>query len=130
MCEVRNSTIKGAGKGLFAMRDFKEGEIVTVYGGSYFINDQSPYLLTDDYGIIWDGSHDFSETELGRWANDADYKTNFENNTFFETIYGLGRPPVLVASRDIKNGEEIFVSYGPRYWKYFGEIIKGGSTST
>lgn len=122
---VKASNIPGAGLGLFTTKDIKAQEIITGYGGSFFINPKSKYLLRDQYGITWDGEKEFdARTELGRFANDADFekeKHGFENNSEFCTLRELGVPPVLIATRDIAAGEEIFVGYGPKYWGYWGE---------
>ncbi len=125
MCEVKPSNIPGAGCGLFAVKHFKAGDIITNYGGSFFIDRNSEYLLLDEYGITWDAKHDYDEkTELGRFANDADFKPEnfnykFSNNCEFVTCEAMGISPKLIATRDIEIGEEIFVPYGKKYWNFW-----------
>jgi len=115
---VKESTIPGAGMGIFANKDFKKGDFITGYGGTPMGHPQSLYILTDCHGILWDSEEHYdAEFELGRYANDADYNTNFSNNSYFDTCPFVGVPPVLRASRDIKAGEEIFCGYGEEYWK-------------
>lgn len=126
-CEIRESGIPGAGKGLFAIVPIKKDEIITGYGGSFFINVKSKYLLRDSLGVTWDAEEDYDdELELGRFANDADFNPEnfghrYQNNCEFYSSPILGIPPKLKATRDIEAGEEIFVPYGENYWSFWGK---------
>ena len=128
MLYVKKSQLPKAGKGLFVAKDIKKGEIITPYEGEkltwkqcqqrnankkgkekgayyFYINDKN---CVDAEYCLW---------ALGRYANDAAGPvrvTGLRNNAQYEVIKGK---PYIVATRNIKAGSEIFVSYGKDYWK-------------
>ena len=60
---------------------------------------------------------------LARYANDARGLTRIpglRNNALYAIRKGQ---PFIQATRDIKPGEEIFVYYGPDYWKEHAEEV-------
>ncbi|KAL9188714.1 hypothetical protein ACHAXT_007092 [Thalassiosira profunda] len=125
---VRTSTIAGAGKGLFACKPIPKGAIVCHYTG-YRHHYQSQKRLKDRAYVLklqngWpkhdrrnDGFVDALPTKdkLARFINDA--RNDERCNVKFEHIQqpDIWHCPV-VAQRDIQEGEELFISYGPRYW--------------
>ena len=186
---VDTSTIKNAGRGLFAARHIKEGEVVTCYPGdaivrttvdckgsesaNHDIKDRSNWVITwgdhistddlDANGIIGDhqvlpddllpyiihamgdygilglpiySSRDANDdtTYLGHFANDGASNIPFTvedvgpyiiescelSNAVNKDVCGCHI--VTVATRDIQEGEEIFVVYGPGYWMEANEI--------
>lgn len=122
---IGSSGIPGAGKGLFAEHDFKRGELIIPVTGPHYtaketieVHYENEYLLE-----LNDGTGDCIEvTNEARYANDAKGITAMPgvvNNAQFwsaedHTMY-------LSATRTIKKGQEIFVSYGKAYWR---EILK------
>jgi uncharacterized protein len=118
--EVKHSKIRGAGQGLFTKKAIKKGEFLCHYFGVYVDKDSvqngyydSDYLLQErGNDLIIDAADPLSC--LGRYANDSlsRKKTNsifkFYNNTYGASIN---------ASKAIKKGEEIYVSYGSEFWK-------------
>jgi uncharacterized protein len=125
MLSVKKSQIPFSGQGLWAEKEFKRGEVIVKYdgdritwkecerrneaqegyGGYYlFINKRN---CVDAQYTLW---------AQGRYANDAAGLTRVEglrNNARYEIIKGEA---FIIASRNIKAGEEIFVSYGRGYW--------------
>ena len=94
-----------------------------------------PKFVLDDYCFSWDAHYHFlghpmfdtDPTYLGHFVNDAAKPTADPNshdvyvavsmskmNCVFEDLQRL--TVAVVASRDIKAGEELFVSYGLGYW--------------
>ncbi len=134
---VRKSTIPNAGRGLFANITFNIDDCVAEYNGKIIgqkevdkLTEQNQYQyiaqLTDFLAI--DGYRD-EKTGLGSFVNDirtktkhnayfyvSDYKPNNDNHNF-------GRKTnlrvFLIASNKIEKGDEIFVSYGSKYWEIF-----------
>lgn len=126
MLYVKKSTLPKAGKGLFTKAPIKKGEIVCEYegekvtwkeclrrnenqegkGGYYFhITDKN---CVDAQYTLW---------AMGRYANDATGVSRIKglrNNAKYEVIKGK---PYIVATRNIKEKEEVFVSYGKEYWE-------------
>lgn len=132
--KVRTSTIEGAGNGLFASSSIQKDAIVCYYSG-YRHHYQSQKRLKDRTYVLklqngWprhdrrnDGFVDALPTTnvLARYINDPIGPSGSVNeercNVKFSHIQqpGIWHCPV-VAMRDIEEGEELFISYGPRYW--------------
>lgn len=101
--EVKKSNIKGVG--LFALRDFEDGEIILDYDDSDIVRDVS--ILTDH---DWDFNTDFLENGKVVWQKEPERSRNHscDPNSYDKTINGVRR---LVAKRRIKRGEEITGDY-------------------
>lgn len=106
--ECRDSPIHG--RGIFAIRDIKKGDIVETFPVILFdrtdINEKS---VIRDYDIIYRGSKNAIMFGYGSIYNHMD-----DNNS--EWYYINERTMQITAIKDIKKDEEIFVSYGPNYW--------------
>jgi hypothetical protein len=128
--KVAPSTIEGAGNGLFATAHIPKGAVVCNYSGfrhhyqsqKRFKGSARAYVLKLQNG--WpkhnrmnDGFVDALPTEdvLARFINDP--KLEERCNVKFEHIQepGIWHCPV-VSLRDIEEGEELYISYGPVYW--------------
>jgi hypothetical protein len=118
---IADSGIPGAGRGLFAGQDFKRGQLILHITGprlsAFEINNNeepNDYLLeiNDDSGDCIDVQGE------ARYANDAkgiSSTPGLVNNAQFcscddHSMY-------MEATRTIRKGQEIFVSYGKGYWK-------------
>ncbi len=128
---VKKSTLPNAGKGLFTKVDIKKnerfieyvGEIITeaeldrraekdVYGYAFYISKKK---CIDAY---------YMPEVLARYANDAKGLTRVKginNNCCYEVYKNRGW---IKAEKNIKAGEEIFVSYGAEYWRDIRYNIK------
>lgn len=123
--EVKKSLIPGAGMGLFATSTFKRGDRVIEYTGEIitWAECQKRNEALDGVGLYYFYVSDRKcidaqnvPESLARYANDAAgfvRLPGFRNNSRFEVIKGK---PYIIASRNIKPGEEIFVAYGKEYW--------------
>lgn len=152
---IATSTVPGAGRGLFASCDCKQGDLLTCYPGDalVIIPDDEPewtvlwgnhvsnpeahdidklvgYMVHayDDYGVVGLPSSDDNPAYLGHFANDgcveiptceadlAPYtiESNHVANAMHDDLDQSHM--VTTATRDIFQGEEIFVTYGPDYW--------------
>ena len=121
---VKRSTIPNAGLGLYAERDYKKGETITKYSGKQVSSDNHKY---DDSEFKFQFSKDTSivsnstQDEVGRYANTCRQKQKKDkickgNNARFKAHKRNGRVRVrIAASKPIKKGQEIFVSYGPGF---------------
>ena len=141
---VAPSSIPKAGLGLFAVRDYKKGEVVTFYEGE--IIDHKEARRREDRGIdthirvhialrfYIDGFHtDASDPLVGKasfinhkrtGANvDFGFADSASNKAKMESFLRGGafaldpkqRKTFVFALRDIKAGEEFFVDYGRDY---------------
>jgi hypothetical protein len=121
---VTTSTVQGAGYGLFAARDFARGDHIADYTGDEVIprnaGDGGPYCLTVTRRRLIDAAR--TNTGYGRWANDP-RGTNSGPNAEF--VVNVARKTGRVrATRRVRKGEEILVSYGPSYWNALGPHAK------
>ena len=116
--QIKKSQIPKSGKGLFALESIKSGEIICGFLGE-FINKKELELRGGEYSIeissklFFDTLHYES---FAKYANDVNgtKKSKFHNNSYIEIHDNM---PVLVSTKDIKPGEEIFCDYGEEYWK-------------
>lgn len=119
---VKKSQIPGAGKGLFTKVDIKRGARITEYAGKIKkwkdikdVEIKNRYLLYMNKNHVIDAE---GNTEcFGMYANDArglNKEAHLKNNASY---YIFGKKVFITASRNIKAGEEIFVSYGKEYWE-------------
>lgn len=123
--EVRLSQIPGSGMGLFACKTFRRGDRIIEYEGEWITWAQCRKRNEGMEGV---GAYYFYISDrkcvdaqntpeaLARYANDAAGFVRLpgvRNNARFEVYRGR---PYIVASRTIKPGDEIFVSYGRDYW--------------
>ncbi len=120
---VNESQIEGAGKGLFtAIKIFKD-EIISVFKGEILSateikkrikNNADAYFINMVDGRIMDS---MNTKCFAKYANDAQgiSKSRFKNNA----VISLDENDnvCIVATKNIKAGEEIFCSYGKQYWE-------------
>jgi hypothetical protein len=129
---VKKSLIPGAGKGLFTTTPIKKGEKVIEYLGE-IINweeyerrverDEDGYLFFINKKKCIDAFN--TPEHIARFANDAAGITKVKglNNNTEYIIEGKTRC-FIIAKRNIKAGEEIFVSYTREYWDCIRYNIK------
>ena len=128
MLHVMKSTLQDAGKGLFTDSDIEKGKIVCEYEGEKITwkeaerrNDLDKggyvyYINEKNCVDAWDYTKTF-----GRYANDAAGVSRIRgirNNSTYDVVRGR---VYIRATRNIRAGEEIFVSYGRQYWN----IVRG-----
>ena len=117
---VKRSTVPGAGRGLFAERDLEAGADLGVYSGlevsgpEALRGDRSgAYALEVKRGLLIDAAP--TNAAVTRFANDA-RGTSKRPNAAFRRNPRTGEVH-LKATRRIRRGEEVLVSYGPAYWR-------------
>jgi SET domain-containing protein len=132
MLFIQESLIPGAGKGLFTDTLIKKGKIIIEYTGEKLTWAQCEKRNNEQEGLngyfffvsknnCIDAQHTLDS--LGRYANDAQgYKKveGLKNNAEYQIIK---RKPYIIAKKNIKAGEEIFVSYGKEYWDVMKEYF-------
>jgi uncharacterized protein len=124
MLYVKRSQIPKAGKGLYTDSPIKKEEYFIEYEGEEVTWDEVLKRSENGRGgyafyISKKRCIDAFDTPeaLARYANDARgmVKTSgLRNNAVYAIKKGK---PYIQATRNIKPGEEIFVYYGPDYWK-------------
>jgi len=123
---IQDSQITNAGKGLFTAIDIYKDEIISFFKGEILTEieaEKRVKLGNDKYfmnmlnGSILDAMH--SEC-FAKYANDAEAfsKLKFKNNS--KITLDDEDNVCLIATKKIKSGNEIFCSYGAKYWKKHG----------
>jgi hypothetical protein len=150
--ELKKSNIPEAGRGVFAIKNIKAGEIITFYPADYIcykyktgeyviltseiahnagyndIDCNFEYCLSVDnnYSIIGDPRIYNDNRYIGHLINDGylpskidtsvEYYLNSskKSNCCFYSINGLQM--AIIATKDINIGEELYISYGHKYW--------------
>jgi hypothetical protein len=108
--DIRASTIKNAGLGVFVGKDIPAGVYIDVYTGDLLSIATSRYYFQIDDGIGIDaGSYPRCYMAM---LNDG-----FEKNNCMFRVDDETRQVSVWSIRDIKAGEELFVSYGEDFWK-------------
>jgi len=116
---VKESAIQGAGKGLFTAIAIYKDEVICLFKGEQLSHEESlkrmlagedRYFINLLEGGIMDSMHVHC---FAKYANDV-VGSKFRTNAKI----GLDEQDnvCIVATRRILPGEEIFCSYGKRYW--------------
>lgn len=130
---VKKSKLPNAGKGLFTTKAIEKGTKIIEYKGE--IIDWKEYTKRVDKsedGYLFFVNRKYcidafkTPQYKARYANDASGLTRvkgLKNNSEYDVI---GGKCYIVAKRDIKAGEEIFVDYSKDYWDSVRFNIKHG----
>ncbi len=128
---VKKSKLPGAGKGLFTTRSIRKDSKIIEYRGEIIgyneyrrraRNEVDQYLFFLRSDLCIDAMHTLQYK--ARYANDAAGITRvkgFKNNSDYIIF---GDKCFIVASRDIKAGEEIFVDYTKPYWDHMRKRMR------
>lgn len=120
------SQIPHSGNGLYTAIDIYKDEVIALFKGEILSNEEAKkrvkankdqYFINLLNGTIMDS---INTACFAKYANDASglSASNFKNNADI----GLDENELvcIIAKRKIKAGEEIFCSYGKKYWKKHG----------
>ena len=128
---VRPSTIPNAGNGLFADIDFAKNGLITEYEGEEEADADAKrkhyrditHHITRHDGRLIHGLKDPTQA-IGRggasFANDPKEAGRYNAKYFWRpdpATSGTTNKVFLKATKDIRKGDEIFVSYGTSYWR-------------
>ena len=123
---VKTSQIKNAGKGLFTAIDIYKNEIISLFKGEVIDNTEAAKRVErgeDKYfiNLLDDSILDSMHIDcFAKYANDAEgfSKGKFRNNA--KITLDDDNNVCIKATKDIDFGDEVFCSYGKRYWKKHG----------
>jgi hypothetical protein len=122
---IQESQLPQAGKGLFTAITIYKDEIIAYYGGKVLTkaevnlrikNKQDQYFINQLDGTILDS---LNSNCFAKYANDAQGLdvSKFKNNA--KISLDESEKICLIATTKIKLGEEIFCSYGKKYWSKY-----------
>ena len=126
---IRQSTIPGAGKGLFTREKIRKGERIVEYKGRVRtwkevedagVFNAYVFYIEKDY-VIDAKSYNRS---LARYANDAQGLNRVKGITNNAEYQEDDKKVFIHALRNIPAGAEICVGYGKDYWKVVRENMK------
>lgn len=120
---IQKSQIENSGNGLFTAIEIYKDEIISIFKGKIITNTEAESIVKlneDKYFInLLDGTILDSNTVdcFAKYANDSNgfIKSKYKNNS--KITLDDANNVCLVATKNIKSNEEIFCSYGKRYWK-------------
>jgi len=120
---IQDSQITNAGKGLFTAIDIYPNEIISLFKGEILTDNEAQKRVSegnDRYFInMLDGSilDSMNVDCFAKYANDAEAfsKLEFKNNS--KITLDDDDNVCIVATKKIKSQQEIFCSYGVKYWK-------------
>jgi hypothetical protein len=123
---IQKSQIENSGNGLFTAIEIYKEEIISIFKGKIITNTEAESIVKlneDKYFInLLDGTILDSNTVdcFAKYANDSNgfIKSKYKNNS--KITLDESNNVCLVATKNIKSNEEIFCSYGKRYWKKHG----------
>ncbi|RYZ30965.1 MAG: SET domain-containing protein [Chitinophagaceae bacterium] len=125
---VKESTIPGAGKGLFTKVEISKGERVVEYKGRRTVwkevkNDSTNYYI---YTINRNNVIDAQKTlsALARYANDAKGLTRVKGLSNNAVYVNEGNRAFIETTKTIPAGGEILVDYTKEYWDVMKENMK------
>jgi uncharacterized protein len=124
---IKESQIPGSGNGLFTAIPIYKDEVISIFKGKILSDKEAQYGATngeDGYIInMPDGTilDSMKVKCFAKYANDAlgFVKTKYKNNS--KITFDENGNVCIVANRNILAGEEIFCSYGNKYWKKYAE---------
>ncbi len=115
--EVKESAIRGIGKGLFSLRTIHQGDTIGPYTGIVLDDEQccsEPYAdshytlwLCKDHNIVAEGE----KASYTRYINHSD-----KPNVRF-VVSTRWKKARVEAIKRIRPGEELFLDYGPYFWE-------------
>jgi SET domain-containing protein len=111
--EIKESSVPGIGKGVFATKNIKKERVISYYQGVLINTEQLKEIEDCTYILMIDQDAyvDATEEKYGNWTRYINHPPkNVEPNLRFGSF---GKVSTL---RDIKKGEEFFISYGEDYW--------------
>jgi len=123
---VSLSQLPNACNGLFTAIDIYKDEVISIFKGLILTEFQIKHRVgerKDNYFIsLLDGTIMDSMTVdcFAKYANDVKGSLTTKLNNNSKIAINDNNAICLIATRKIKSGEELFCSYGARYWKKHG----------
>ena len=118
---VKKSTIKAAGKGLFAAKDISKGTKLGYYAGKYM--NEAAYEKLKDQNYVWEIKNNlyvdakpcpkatlrFINSLMPKKGTSRNGKFNVEPYTYNGKLW-------YRTIKNVKAGTELFIDYGDHYW--------------
>lgn len=128
---IKKSKLPGAGKGLFTTKAIRKESKIIQYRGEIIgykeyrkraKKQQDHYLFYLKKNLCIDAM--YTPQYKARYANDAEGFSRLKKIRNNSDYIIFGNKCFIVASRDIKAGEEIYVNYTKSYWNTMRKRLK------
>jgi hypothetical protein len=121
--EIKQSSIRGIGKGLFSLRTLYRDDTIGPYTG-ILLNDEQclsePYVSS--HYTLW-VCKDCNIVSEGKYAGYTRYINHSDRPNARFVVSTRWKKARVTAIKRIRPGEEIFLDYGPSFWEA-SEITK------
>lgn len=114
--EVKKSSIKNAGKGLFAKVRINKGDHIGYYTGKYLTAKQierEPYVSSKYIMTVTKNCYILGEGKGSGFVSFINHSNKPNAEIIVSTRWKTSR---IAAIKNIKPGEEIFYNYSDEYW--------------
>jgi SET domain-containing protein len=120
---VAKSQIPDSGNGLFTSIPIYKDEIIAVFKGELLSsveakkrskNNNDKYFINMPDGSVLDSMH---VKCFAKYANDSNGNIKSKFNTNAYIAFDYAENVCIVANKNIKSGEEVFCTYGKKYWE-------------
>jgi len=136
LVEIKQSSITGAGLGLFAIADIPKDTIIDIYHGKrltkkeYHDNPRANdmYIMEINRNQYVDAFVDGGIISFTNDARGINRTPGVRNNCYFELMHDK-KNIAMKTSKNIKAGSELFTFYGDSYWRTVRHFIKEGLVS-
>lgn len=123
---IEPSQIQNAGKGLFTAIEIYKYEVISIFKGEILTeieaknrveNGDDRYFINMIDGTIMDS---MNVDCFAKYANDAEAFENSEFKNNSKITLDDNNNVCVIATKNIKSNNEIFCSYGKKYWRKHG----------
>ena len=120
---IETSQLPNAGKGLYTAIQIYKDEIISIFKGEIITDNiakkrvelnQDQFFINMIDGTIMDSKH---VECFAKYANDAEGFSTSKHKNNSKIALDEENNVCLIALKNIKPSEEIFCSYGKKYWK-------------
>jgi len=126
---VQSSQLPNAGSGLFTAIDIFKEEVISIFSGDVLTQKQAllkaekgddKYFINMLDGNILDCMH---VNCYAKYANDATGMGDFGFKNNAKISINENDEICIIATKNIKSSQEIFCSYGKKYWKKHAPVV-------
>lgn len=114
--EVKKSTIKKAGNGLYALKDIKKGDTIGDYKGVVLNEKQFNNQKEMSMYVLFVTKNHYIDAKDPKKSNYTRYINHSSKPNCVFVTSNRWKTAKVKAIKNIKTGEELFLDYGPDYW--------------
>ena len=112
--QIKESKIKGAGRGFFSNTLFKKGDVIEICPTLIFGKDDNDHIMNSGFNNY---VFEYEKGLMLALGNGSLYNHSDNANAFYEIVEGE-TDLYIVALETIKKGQEIYINYGLKGKEY------------